>query len=91
MDANAAKRKGWSALASLWDNEIEFLRELVRRPSTRGETNLVQRFIAETLRDMGLEVAEPSIDLGQIAGQPGFSPPEWSCMLWSNWRASACS
>lgn len=61
-----------------WDQEIEFLRGLVRRPSTLGEEAQVQQFIARELEDIGLETDVWHIDNAEIARQPGYSPVEWS-------------
>ena len=61
-----------------WDREVEFLRGMVRRPSTLGNEAHVQRFIAEELRGMGLEPDVWEIDHAEIARLPGYSPVEWS-------------
>jgi acetylornithine deacetylase len=61
-----------------WEREVEFLRGLVRRPSTLGNEALVQRFVAEELREMGLEPDVWQIDHAEIARLPGYSPVEWS-------------
>jgi acetylornithine deacetylase len=62
----------------LWGEEVDFLRELVQRPSTRGETNRVQSFIADFLRGQGLRVRQVGIDPGRLARLRGFSPVDWS-------------
>ncbi|MGH2369371.1 MAG: M20/M25/M40 family metallo-hydrolase, partial [Chloroflexota bacterium] len=74
---SAAKVAVVAAADRLFDEEVGFLRDLVRCPSTRGRTNDVQRRIAATLREMGLDVAELGIDREPIAGLPGFSPADW--------------
>jgi acetylornithine deacetylase len=61
-----------------WDGEVEFLRGLVRRPSTLGNEAHVQRFVAEELRGMGLDPDVWKIDHAEIARLPGYSPVEWS-------------
>ena len=61
-----------------WDREVEFLRGMVRRPSTLGNEALVQRFIAEELAGMGLVTDVWQIDHAEIAALPGYSPVEWS-------------
>jgi acetylornithine deacetylase len=66
------------AVDRLWDEELEFLRGLVRRPSVRGETNLVQTFIAEWERAHGLDVQRVGVDVGRLHDLPGFSPVDWS-------------
>lgn len=60
------------------EEEIGFLRELVRRPSTLGDEARVQKFIAKELTEMGLEVDTWQIDHAEISGRPGYSPVEWS-------------
>jgi acetylornithine deacetylase len=61
-----------------WDREVEFLRGMVRRPSTLGNEALVQRFVAEELQGMDLEADVWQIDHAEIAVLPGYSPVEWS-------------
>lgn len=61
-----------------WEREVEFLRGLVRRPSTLGTEALVQRFVAEELWEMGLEPQVWQIDHAEIACLPSYSPVEWS-------------
>ena len=61
-----------------WEREVEFLRGLVRRPSTLGGEAVVQRFVAEELEQMGLEPDVWQIDHAEIASMPGYSPVEWS-------------
>ena len=78
MSEHAIKRHVGDVCDQLWEEEIDFLRALVRRPSLRGQTNPVQQFIADQLRDMGLRVSTEGIDVGRIAELPGYSPAEWS-------------
>ena len=61
-----------------WDQEVEFLRGLVRRPSTLHEEAQVQQFIARELEGAGLETDVWHADHAEIARQPGYSPVEWS-------------
>lgn len=61
-----------------WEKEVEFLRGMVRRPSTLGNEALVQRFIAQELAGMDLAVDVWQIDHAEISGLPGYSPVEWS-------------
>ena len=76
-----------------WEREVEFLRGLVRRPSTLGGEAVVQRFVAEELREMGLEPDVWQIDHAEIASLPGYSPVEWSYEGRPNvaavWRSSS--
>lgn len=61
-----------------WERELGFLRGLVRRPSTLGNEALVQHFVAEELKKLGLEPDVWQIDQAEIARMPGYSPVEWS-------------
>src|SRR3712207_5124313 len=76
-----------------WDREVEFLRGLVGRSSTLGGEAVVQRFVAEELREMDLEPQVWQIDHAEIACLPGYSPVEWSYEGRPNvaavWRSSS--
>ncbi len=61
-----------------WEREVDFLRGMVRRPSTLGNEALVQRFVAQELEGMGLETDVLEINHAEIARLPGYSPVEWS-------------
>jgi acetylornithine deacetylase len=74
----AAKAAAFAAVDGAFDQEVAFLRDLVRHPSTRGHTNGAQRLVAGTLRAMGLRVDEVPVDRARIAGLRGFSPVDWS-------------
>lgn len=43
------------AVDSVFDSELEFLTELVRHPSTRGDEQSAQDFVASELSDRGYE------------------------------------
>ena len=73
-----AQRRVLDHVERNWEREVEFLRGMVRRPSTLGNEALVQGFIAEELADMGLEADVWQIDHAEIAALPGYSPVEWS-------------
>jgi len=60
------------------DRELEFLRGMVRWPSTLGNEALVQNFVAAELSGMGLEPDVWQVDHAGIAKLPGYSPVEWS-------------
>ena len=62
------------AVDALFDRERDFLVELVRHPSTRGQEQSAQDFIARELGRLGYEVDRWQIDVADIAGLPGFSP-----------------
>ncbi|HEX2325007.1 MAG TPA: M20/M25/M40 family metallo-hydrolase, partial [Chloroflexota bacterium] len=75
---STAKEALLGAVERGFEEEVDFLRRLVRCPSTRGETNGAQRVVAAELRRMGLVVQEVGIDHEAIAGHPGYAPVEWS-------------
>lgn len=57
-----------------FDDQISYLSELTKFPSTRGNEQGAQAFMAENLRDRGYETDVWSIDVKDIAHLPGFSP-----------------
>ncbi|MEM9634410.1 MAG: ArgE/DapE family deacylase [Pseudomonadota bacterium] len=63
-----------NAVDSLFDAEIDFLSELSSHPSTRGNEQSAQTFMATELANRGLEVDRWQIDVDEIANLPGFSP-----------------
>lgn len=63
-----------SAVDTLFDAQIEFLAELSRHPSTRGQEQSAQEFMADELAARGMEVDRWQIDVTDIAHLPGFSP-----------------
>lgn len=68
-----------SIIDEKWDEEVEFLRQLGRFPSTLGNEADVQQFIANYFTGMlqlETDVFEP--DLEKISRLPGFSPVEWT-------------
>src|ERR687897_2854933 len=75
---NEVERRVLEKVDENWGREVEFLRGLVRRPSTLGSEAVVQRFVAHELREMGLEPDVWQIDHAEIARLPGYSPVEWS-------------
>lgn len=62
------------AVDKRFDEQVEFLAELVGHASTRGNEQSAQRFMAEQFADRGYETDEWRIDVGDIAHLPGFSP-----------------
>ncbi|MET4608686.1 acetylornithine deacetylase/succinyl-diaminopimelate desuccinylase-like protein [Bradyrhizobium sp. JR4.1] len=44
------------AVDALFDRELDFLTELVRHPSTRGQEQSAQDFVARELGERGFEV-----------------------------------
>ncbi|WP_316858943.1 ArgE/DapE family deacylase [uncultured Cohaesibacter sp.] len=57
-----------------FDSQLDFLSELVSYPSTRGNEQLAQNFMARELSDRGLVVDRWKIDVKDICDLPGFSP-----------------
>ena len=62
------------AVEALFDEQTAFLAELTSFPSTRGQEQDAQRFIAEAFAARGYEVDRWRIDLDDIRHLPGFSP-----------------
>lgn len=59
---------------ALLDAEFEFLSELTSHPSTRGNEQSAQDFIAGELGARGFGVDRWNIDVADISHLPGFSP-----------------
>lgn len=79
MSSPNVKQRIRDSVAGLFESEVALLQRLVQFPSIRGETNGIQRFLAEYLeRNVGLETQLESIDRSGIQELPGFSPVEWS-------------
>ncbi|RYH09479.1 ArgE/DapE family deacylase [Tropicimonas sp. IMCC6043] len=62
------------AVDAAFDDECAFLSELVSYPSTRGNEQSAQDFMARELSARGHEVDRWQIDVDEIRGLPGFSP-----------------
>jgi len=92
---DATERRVIEQVERNWEREVEFLRGMVRRPSTLGDEALVQRFVAQELEEMGLETAVWEINHAQIARLPGYSPVEWSFAgrpnVAATWKSSSAS
>lgn len=66
-------------IEELWDQEVSFLQDIGRFPSTLGNETAVQNFIANYFSEnVGLEVDKFVPDLKTISEHPGYSPVEWS-------------
>ncbi|MBS9718749.1 ArgE/DapE family deacylase [Pseudohalocynthiibacter aestuariivivens] len=63
-----------NAVDTLFDSEIEFLSELSSHPSTRGNEQSAQDFMANELRNRGYDVDRWNIEVEDICHLPGFSP-----------------
>lgn len=62
------------AVDALFDEQIEFLKDIVRIPSQRGLEEQAQMFMADAMADLGLQVDKWVIDVERIKDHPGFSP-----------------
>src|SRR5690349_15595972 len=62
------------AVDELFDQQTEFLAELVRYPSLRGKESPAQVFVADVLAERGFEVDSWNLDVDEISAMPGFSP-----------------
>lgn len=63
-----------SAVDELFDRQVAFLAELTAHPTTRGNEQSAQDFMARELADRGYEVDRWRIDVDDIRHMPGFSP-----------------
>jgi len=57
-----------------FDAQVAFLSELTSHPSTRGNEQSAQKFMADELTDRGYEIDRWQIDIEEIQHLPGFSP-----------------
>ena len=62
------------AVDTLFDAEVEFLAKLTSHPSTRGNEQSAQDFIASELRARSLDVDRWNVEVDDISHLPGFSP-----------------
>jgi len=63
-----------AAVDDRFDDQIAFLSELTAHPSTRGNEQSAQDFMAVELAERGMEVDRWQIDVAVIRDMPGFSP-----------------
>ncbi|MBR9651435.1 ArgE/DapE family deacylase [Thalassovita aquimarina] len=63
-----------NAVDARFDAQTEFLSELTAHPSTRGNEQGAQDFMASELADRGYKVDRWEIDVDDIRHMPGFSP-----------------
>ncbi|MAQ38353.1 MULTISPECIES: ArgE/DapE family deacylase [Thioclava] len=63
-----------SAVDAAFDDETAFLSELTSHPSTRGQEQSAQDFMAAALDERGYEVDRWQIQVDKIRDMPGFSP-----------------
>jgi acetylornithine deacetylase len=71
---NEQQRAIVDAVDQRFGEQVEFLLELVGHPSTRGNEQSAQRFMAKAFEDRGYETDSWNIDVDAIRGLPGFSP-----------------
>ncbi len=71
-DALAAQILG--AVDALFEEQLQFLQQLVRIPSQRGEEAAAQEFMAAAMTGLGLDVDKWVIDEESLRGHRGFSP-----------------
>lgn len=62
------------AVDAHFSEQIEFLATLTAHPSTRGNEQSAQAFMADELTSRGYEVDQWQIDVEDIRHLPGFSP-----------------
>ncbi|MCE8520562.1 ArgE/DapE family deacylase [Ruegeria pomeroyi] len=62
------------AVDAAFDRQVDFLSKLTAHPSTRGNEQSAQNFMARELGIRGLELDRWQIDLEEIQHLPGFSP-----------------
>ncbi len=63
-----------NAVDDLFEEEVRFLADLTRHPSTRGNEQSAQAFMAGELDKRGYEVDQWEVKVEDIAHLPGFSP-----------------
>lgn len=67
------------AVERLWEEEVAFLQDLGRYPSTLGNEGAIQDFIADYLKEeLNLEVEKIIPDPQKLSALPGYSTAEWS-------------
>lgn len=62
------------AVDAAFDKQVDFLSELTSHPSTRGQEQSAQDFMAQELSKRGYEIDRWQIKLEEIQHLPGFSP-----------------
>ncbi|MEX2540755.1 MAG: ArgE/DapE family deacylase [Trueperaceae bacterium] len=75
-----------------WGAQLDFIGDLVRTPSLRGNEAAAQERVAAEMSDFGLEPELWEIDHEAISDSPGYSPADWSYVgrpnLSAAWRGS---
>ncbi|MBL8579075.1 MAG: ArgE/DapE family deacylase [Mesorhizobium sp.] len=73
MDSEISSRI-LQSVDAIFERQIEFLAELCSHPSTRGNEQSAQDFMANAMAERGHAVDRWNIDVHDIAHLPGFSP-----------------
>ncbi len=76
MIANELKDRILRAVTARRDDIVAFAQQLVRIESVTGHEGAVQAFLADALRQMGLEVEQFAPDLDALKGHPAYLPVE---------------
>jgi len=63
-----------AAVDALFDEQVQFLQQLVRIPSQRGDEAAAQDIMANAMAGLGLAIDKWVIDADSMRDHPGFSP-----------------
>ncbi|WGR93719.1 hypothetical protein MTX20_04175 [Bradyrhizobium sp. ISRA435] len=73
-DGTARNAQILAAVDALFDEQVQFLQQLVRVPSQRGEEAAAQEVMADAMAGLGLDIDKWVIDADSMRDYPGFSP-----------------
>ncbi|WP_026702629.1 ArgE/DapE family deacylase [Salibacterium aidingense] len=66
-------------IENMWEEEVQFLQHIGRFPSTLGNEQALQHYLASYFsEELDLEVDQFTPDIKELSTHPGFSVPEWS-------------
>ena len=74
MELTERERKVFAAIVERREEDIEFLKTLIRTPSDTGQEGAVQNLIRQKFEAMGLEVQAFVPELEKLKGHPEFIP-----------------